>query len=365
MAGTAGLHLPTNRRSDWPAASASCARGDRVTAVFRLNSSHSIRRAALVATLFTAFAAQAQPAAEPARWPTKPVRILVGFSAGGPTDTIARAFAEQATKAFGQTFVVENKPGADTILAAQAVAKAAPDGYTLLMTATNHTMIPALYAGKIDFDVVRSFAPVCTLASSPTVLVVGKSMPVKTLAAFLQQVRQAPGKYTYATPGIGSSGHFASVQFTRMTSTSMTHIPYKGAAQAVNDLIGGQVDSSFATLGSVLPQIRAGSLTALAVAAPQRSALLPEVPTFEESGVKGYSADAWYGLLAPAGTPGAVLAALQQAASQFAQSPAALSKFHALGIQGQSLCGPAFGSLLESDTRTYGQLARELKLKAE
>ena len=135
------------------------------------------------------------------------------------------------------------------------------------------------------------------------VLVVGPSMPAKTLDEFLRDVRARPGERTYATPGSGSSGHFASEQFTRLTGTRMNHIPYKGAAQAVTDLMGGQVDASFATLGSVLPQVQTGKLRALAVAAPRRSALLPQVPTFEESGVKGYSADAWYGLLAPAGTP--------------------------------------------------------------
>ncbi|MDN6888449.1 tripartite tricarboxylate transporter substrate binding protein, partial [Variovorax sp. CAN2819] len=188
------------------------------------------------------------------------------------TDVVARAFADYASRTLGQPFVVDNKPGANTILAAEAVAAAPADGYTLLLGATNHTMIPALYSQRVKFDAVRSFAPVCSLAVSPTVLVVGPSMPVKSLGAFLQAVKAEPGKRTYATPGSGSSGHFASAQFTRLTGTSMNHIPYKGAAQAVTDLIGGQVDSSFATLGSVLAQVQSGKLTALAVAAPRRSA---------------------------------------------------------------------------------------------
>jgi len=298
-------------------------------------------------------------------WPAKPVRVLVGFSAGGPTDVVARAFADHASRALGQPFVVDNKPGANTILAAEAAVAAPADGYTLLLGATNHTMIPALYSQRVKFDAVRSFAPVCSLAASPTVLVVGPSMPVKSVDAFLQAVKAEPGKRTYATPGSGSSGHFASAQFTRLTGTSMNHIPYKGAAQAITDLMGGQVDSSFATLGSVLPQVQSGKLAALAVAAPKRSALLPNVPTFEEAGVKGYAADAWYGLLAPAGTPPAVLATLRQIATEFTQAPATRDKLRSLGMEAQNTCADAFGAQMAREVKLYGELARALDLKSE
>ncbi len=298
-------------------------------------------------------------------WPSKPVRIVVGFSAGGPTDVVARAFAEHAAKALGHPVVVENKPGANTILAAEAVASAPADGYTLLLAATNHTMIPALYSARVKFDAVRSFAPVCTLAVSPTVLVVGPSLPAKNLAGFMEQVKAAPGKRSYGTPGTGSSGHFASEQFLRMAGLSMNHIPYKGAAQVVTDVMGGQLDSSFATLGSVLPQIQGGKLTALAVASPKRSALLPQVPTFTEAGVKGYVADAWYGLLAPANTPAAVLQALEKAASDFVQQPATASKLQALGMDVQNTCRDAFGIQMDREAKAYTKLANDLNLKAE
>ncbi|WP_295850454.1 tripartite tricarboxylate transporter substrate-binding protein [uncultured Xylophilus sp.] len=314
---------------------------------------------ALLALVSGASSAQAQG------WPAKPVRLVVGFSAGGPTDVVARAFADHASRTLGQPFVVDNKPGANTILAAEAVAAAPADGYTLLVGATNHTMIPALYSARVKFDAVTSFAPVCTVAVSPTVLVTGPSMRAPTLTAFLQKVKAAPGERTYATPGAGSSGHFASEQFTRLTGTKMNHIPYKGAAQAVTDLVGGQVDSSFATLGSVLPQVQAGKLTALAVAAPQRSALLPQVPTFDEAGVKGYRADAWYGLLAPAGTAPAVLALLEKTAQSFAQAPATVEKLRSLGMEAQSVCGTAFGTQLQREVQGYTRLARELDLKTE
>lgn len=303
--------------------------------------------------------------AQTATWPTKPIRIVVGFSAGGPTDIVARAFAEQASRTLGQPVVVENKPGANTILAAEAVAAAPADGYTLLMAATNHTMIPALYSARVKFDAVKSFAPVCTLAVSPTILVTGTSMNVKNLSAFMQQVREAPGKRTYGTPGSGSSGHFASEQFLRMVGLTMNHIPYKGAAQVVTDVMGGQVDSSFATLGSVLPQVQSGKLTALAVASNKRSTLLPNVPTFAEAGVKGYSADAWYGLLAPAGTPVTALQALEKISAQFAEQASSIAKLQGLGMEPQHLCRDAFGGMLEADTKAYVKLANELNLKLD
>lgn len=298
-------------------------------------------------------------------WPTRPIRLVVGFAAGGPTDVVARAFADHAAQVLGQPVVVDNKPGANTILAADAVAQAPADGHTLLLAATNHTMIPALYSARVKFDAVRSFAAVCTLASSPTVLVVGPAMQVKTLPAFMQVVRGQPGARSYGTAGVGSSGHFASEDFLRSQGLSMNHVPYKGAAPVVTDLIGGQLDSSFATLGSVLTQVQGGKLSALAVASPRRSALLPQVPTFGELGIPGYSADAWYGLLAPAGTPTTVLDTLEKLSRQFAQSPAAAQRLQSLGLEPQSSCRDAFGANLARDVAAYSRLAQVLQLKVE
>jgi tripartite-type tricarboxylate transporter receptor subunit TctC len=322
-----------------------------------LQLSRHVVAAALLALMASSVGAQA--------WPSKTVRIVVGFSAGGPTDVVARAFAEHASRALGQPVIVENKPGANTILAAEAVAFAPADGYTLLMAATNHTMIPALYSARVKFDAVRSFAPICTLAVSPTVLVTGPAMNAKTLNAFMQQVREAPGQKSYGTPGSGSSGHFASEQFLRMTNLSMNHIPYKGASQVVTDVMGGQLDSSFATFGSVLPQVQAGKLNAIAVASPRRSTLLPNVPTFAEAGVKGYSADAWYGLLAPAGTPVAVLQSLQKVTRQFAEQTTTVAKLQGMGMEPQSTCGETFATEMDRDAKAYTKLAHELNLKAE
>ncbi|HTK02221.1 MAG TPA: tripartite tricarboxylate transporter substrate-binding protein [Bordetella sp.] len=313
---------------------------------------------------FTVALLASSPAAH-AAYPDRPVHIIVGFSPGGPTDVVARAFAAYAAQATGQSFIVENKPGANTILAAEAVAKAPADGYTLLFGATNHTMIPALYQNRVKFDALKSFAPICNVAVSPTVLVVGPSMPVKTMGEFLAKLKAEPGKHTYATPGTGSSGHFATEQFLRLTGTSMNHIPYKGAAQAISDLMGGQVDSSLATLGSVLPQVQSGKLTALAVAAQRTIPQLPQVPTFDQAGVHGYSGDAWYGVLAPAGISTQVQQTLEQLATGYAERPETAKSLDLLGMQPRHTCGNAFRDQMANEISSYTTLANDLGLKAE
>lgn len=298
-------------------------------------------------------------------YPQQPVKLVVGFAAGGPSDLVARAFADFAAKPLSQTVIVENKPGANAVLATEAVASAKPDGLTLLAAATNHTMIPALYAGRIKFDALKSFVPVCTLASSATVLVVGPSLPVKTVGEFLDRVKAKGGTVTYASPGQGSSPHLATEQFARLSGLTMVHVPYKGAAPAVTDLIGGQVDLSFATVGSVLPHIKSGKLVALAVASRQRSALLPQVPTFDEAGVKNFVIDTWYGLLAPSGTPADAIRVLTREASDFARSPSVRERLAGAGLEPQGLCGEAFAAQMSREVEANTRLARELNLKAE
>lgn len=298
-------------------------------------------------------------------YPTRVIKNIVGFAAGGPTDIVARSVAEFLARDLRQTVVVENKPGANTIIAADIVANALADGYTIFTAATNHTMIPALYGDRIKFDAIKSFTPICTIASSPTVLVVGPSLNTPTLQAFLDDIRRNPGKRSYATPGSGSSGHFATEIFSEMTNLKMNHIPYKGAAPAMNDLIAGQVDLSFATLASVLPLIRSGKLKALAVASPTRSNFVPDVPTFEESGVKGYSADAWYGVMAPANLPESIQTKLQDSLIKNAKDPQTLERLSNLGLEAQSICASKFSSLIESEVINNVKLAKQLDLKTD
>ena len=306
----------------------------------------------------------AQPVLAQATWPSKPVKLVVGFSAGGPTDIVARAFAEQATHDLGQPVIVDNKPGANSIIAAEAVANAT-DQHTFLVAATNHSMIPALYQSRVKFDAVNSYKPICTFVVSPTVLVIGASIPTKTLAQFIQKAKAAPESITYGSSGIGSSSHFAGEAFGQIAGVKMTHVPYKGSSQIVADLLGGQLDASFATLGSVLSHAKSGKLTILAIASPKRHPQLPAVPTFEELGVPGYSADAWYGLMAPSGITATALQAMEKSIQSYLASPVAVEKFKALGLDPQATCGQAFQKLLTNDVKSYVRLAQSLGLKAE
>jgi tripartite-type tricarboxylate transporter receptor subunit TctC len=326
-----------------------------------------MRRVTLLAATAAVVAVAVAPAAiaQTPAYPQRPVKLVVGFAAGGPSDLVARAFADHAARALGQQFIVENKPGANAVLAAESVALASPDGYTLLAAATNHTMIPALYGGRTKFDADKSFRPVCTLASSATVLVVGPSLPATSVADFLERVRAKGGQATYATPGLGSSPHLATERLRKLTGLSMVHVPYKGAAPAVTDLLGGQVDFSLATVGSVLPHLKAGKLRALAVASAQRSALLPQVPTFAEAGVKDFNVDTWYALLAPSAIPDGAWRALERESLAFGNSPLMQERLRAAGLEPQARCGEGFAVQIRSEIAGNTALAKELQLKPE
>ena len=316
-------------------------------------------RHALFLLMLASSAAFAQP------YPDRPVKIIVGFPAGGPTDIVARLFAERAGGDLKQAFVVENKPGANSIIATDAVATSKPDGYTLLAAAQNHAMIPALYADRVKFDVAKSFAPICIVAKSPTVLAVSPRFGVRTLPEFMQKVREQPGKYTYASVGIGSAVHLATENFLNITKLSMTHVPYKGAPPAATALLAGEVDAYLATVGSVITQVKAGKLVAIAVAADERSRLLPDVPTFAEGGVKGFSAEVWYGLLAPAGTPEPVVRSLTTQAEGFEKDAGVRDRLVAAGIEPVLTCGAAFGNQLATEIATYSRVAKALNIKVE
>jgi tripartite-type tricarboxylate transporter receptor subunit TctC len=262
-------------------------------------------------------AAGAPSAFTQSAWPSKPVRIIVPFAAGGTTDILARALAPELSKAFGQQFIVDNRTGAGGNLGADAVAKAAPDGYTLLMgTVGTHSINKALYR-SLPFDSQKDFAPITLVASLPNVMVMnaGKAaaLRINSVADFIQYARANPGKLSMASAGNGTSIHLAGELFKSMTGTFMTHIPYRGSGPAMLDLVGGNVDVMFDNLPSALPQIKAGKLKAFAVTSAQRSPAVPDLPTIAEAGpLKGYEASSWFGLLAPAGTPPEIVSRLQQ-----------------------------------------------------
>lgn len=242
-------------------------------------------------------------------FPAKPVRLVVGLAPGGGTDTVARMVASKLSENIKQQVMVDNRPGASGNIAAELVARAAPDGYTLLVTTASHVINPALYK-KLGYDPIKDFAPVTQLTAQPYIFVVHPSMPAKSVKAFIALAKSHKNGLTYASSGAGLLGHLAMELLKSEASFEATHIPYKGAAPALMATISGEVDAFFPTIISGTPQVKSGKLRALAVTTTDRSPLLPEVPTVAEQGFPGYEVSGWYGLLAPAGVPNEVLAAL-------------------------------------------------------
>jgi tripartite-type tricarboxylate transporter receptor subunit TctC len=292
----------------------------------------NIRRVlALLAMLVAAVAAPFTFAQGAANYPAKPVRLVVPFPAGGTTDILARAVAQKLSEAWGRQMIVDNRPGAGGNIGSDLVAKSAPDGYTLLMgTVGTHAINPSLYK-NMPYDHVKDFAPVILVAGVPNVLVVNPSLPVHSVPELIAYAKANPGKLNFASSGNGTSIHLSGELFKAMTGVEMTHVPYKGSAPALTDLIGGQVQLMFDNLPSSLPFIKAGKLRALAVTSGARAAALPDLPTLAESGLPGFEASSWFGVLAPAGTPRDIVAKLNGAIAGWLASPEAKGKLLAQG----------------------------------
>ncbi len=269
-------------------------------------------------------------------WPSKPVRIVVPFAPGGTTDILARAMAPELSRAFGQSFIVENRAGAGGNVGAEVVAKSPADGYTLLMgTVGTHGINRALYP-KLPYDPFKDFAPVTLVAGVPNVMVMNtdraKALGINTVADFIRYAKAHPGKLSMASSGNGTSIHLAGELFKSRTGIYMTHIPYRGSGPALLDLVAGNTDVMFDNLPSALPQIKAGKLKAFAVTSAERSAAVPELPTIAEAaGLKGFDASSWFGLLAPAGTPADIITRIQQETAKALASPAVKEKLLAQG----------------------------------
>ena len=326
-------------------------------------------RAALLAFALAALAPLgfAQGAAG---WPNKPVRIVVPFAPGGTTDILARALAPELSKAFGQTFVIENKPGAGGNTGADLVAKSPPDGYTLLMgTVGTQSINPSLYP-KMPYDSVKDFMPVTLFAGVPNVLVINpakaaayKITDVKSLIAY---AKNNPGKLNMASSGNGTSIHLSGELFKSMTGTYMLHFPYRGSGPALLDLIGGTMDVMFDNLPSALPQIKAGKLTALAVTSGERSVALPDVPTIAEAGpVKGFEASSWFGLLAPAGTPPDIVNRLQQETAKALATPALKERLLAQGAIPGGNTPAQFTQFIAAETKKWAQVVKTSGAKVD
>ena len=259
--------------------------------------------------LLVAAASFAASAAHADTWPAKPVTLIVPFPAGGTTDVLARALAERLTQSLGRTVIVESKPGAGATLGADLVAKARPDGYTLLVGAVHHTIASAVYK-KLPYDFQRDFAPLTTIAMVPNVLVVNAASPAKNVADLVALGKASKDRLSYGSNGNGTAQHLIGTQFENLTGVDLLHVPYKGSGPLTTDLLGGQVSMSFDTITPVLPHVKAGKLRALAVTTAKRSSVLPEVPTLAEAGLKGFDIGTWFGVLAPAATPKEISAKL-------------------------------------------------------
>ena len=305
-------------------------------------------------------------------WPTKPVRIVVPFAPGGTTDILARATAAELTKAFGQPFVVDNRAGAGGNIGTEVVAKAAPDGYTLLMgTVGTHGINKALY-DKLAFDPVKDFAPITLVAGVPNVMVLNadkaRALGITNVQQFITYAKANPGKLNMASSGNGTSIHMAGELFKAMTGSYMVHFPYRGSGPALMDMVGGNMDVMFDNLPSAMHQIKAGKLTALAVTSAERSAALPDVPTVEQAGgpaLKGFEASSWFGLLAPAGTPPDIVNAIQREVAKAIASPAVKEKLLAQGAIPSGNSPQEFAKLIDSELKKWAPVVKASGAKVD
>ena len=297
-------------------------------------------------------------------WPDKPLRIMVGASPGGGTDILARLLAEKMGPALKQTITVENRPGASNTIAAEMTAKAAPDGYTLLL-ATNTGQAVAPHLLKLKFDPLKDLQPVGLVAVVPNVLVVSSTSPYKNVRELLADMQAKPGMLKYASSGIGSTQHIVGEAFNLSTKTKAIHVPYKGSAQAHLDIIGGQVEMMFDTTSSAMGQIKGGKFRPLAITTPQRSAELPDVPTLAEQGVAGADIQTWYAMYVTAGTPRPVLERLAAELTAALKLPEVAARIKGLGGEIQLMSPEQFGEMNRSEFERYGKLVRDANIKPE
>jgi tripartite-type tricarboxylate transporter receptor subunit TctC len=318
------------------------------------------RRALLLAALASATTpAQAQQGA----WPDRPVRLIIGYPAGGPTDFAGRILQEPLQRLWGQPLVLENRAGASQIIASELVARAAPDGYTLFLAASTHTSNAAVYA-RLPYDTLADFTPLVLIYSSPTMLITGPEQPYRSVQDVLAAARRSPG-VAFASSGNGSSGHFAMEMFQRRAGIELTHIAYRGAAPALQDVIGGRVPFTFSTLSGAMNLIRQDKLRAIAVAAPSRVPVLPEVPTLAEAGLEIPDTSPWYGIIAPAGLPDAIGARVAGDIQKLLREPQIAQRILDQGgiVAGE---GPAvFAARIRRELAENAEVAREAGIRVE
>jgi len=297
-------------------------------------------------------------------YPTRPVRIIVPFAAGGPADVYARFIGQRLQESLGQSFVVDNRPGGGSIIGTDAVAKSPPDGYTLLLMSNTHTVNESLIPNK-PFQLMRDFTPIAPINASDLLLVTKASLPVKSLPELIKLAKSRPGGLSYASSGPGTPYHMAGELFKAMAGLHIVHIPYKGSSGARTDVIGGQVDLMFDAITTMADHARAGKVKALATTGRTRSAVMPDVPTVSESGVKGYEATIWLGLLAPKGTPAAIVDKLNAEVSRIVGQAEVRKAWEAQGAVPMVMSVAQFGSYLHDDIAKWARIVKISGAKAE
>ena len=297
-------------------------------------------------------------------YPTRPVRIVVGFPAGGPTDVIARIVAQKLSDNLGQQFFVENIGGAGGNTAAGQVARVTPDGYTIMAISTGFVVNPSLYA-KVPYDPIKDFAPVTLVAASPNIVVVNPQVPAKTLPELVQLIRDNPGKYSFAGPGVGSTPHLGGELFRLAFKLDLVHVPFTGAGPAVQATVGGHTPIAFTALPSSLSAVQAGQLRALGVASAERAAGLPDVPTYAEQGVKDQDADTLTGIVAPAGTPKEIVDLLYREIAKIVAQPDVKERLTVLGFNPVANTPEQYGARIRLEIDKWGKVVRDAKLRIE
>jgi tripartite-type tricarboxylate transporter receptor subunit TctC len=322
---------------------------------FRPHRRHLVHAAALALGLSSTLAlAQA--------WPTRSISLVVPFPAGGTTDVLARALADRLSQSLGQPVVVESRPGAGATLGADYVAKAKPDGYTLLMGAVHHTIATSVYK-KLPYDFQKDLAPVATVAMVPNVLVVNAALtPARNVTELVAFAKSAPAQLAYGSNGNGTAQHLIGTQFQASTGVELLHVPYKGSGPLTTDLLGGQVAMSFDTITPVLQHIQAGKLRALAVTTAKRSSVLPDVPTLEEAGLKGFDIGTWFGVLAPAATPKDVVARLNTEMVKIIRSPDFAQRMQAIGAEPLGGTPEQMARQIADETTKFAKLVKDGKV---
>jgi len=320
-------------------------------------------RGFLAAAAMLAVSAAAPAQTTPA-YPQKPIRLIVGFLPGSSNDTLARFVGGRLSDRVGQQVVIDNRPGANGNIGAELVAKATPDGHTLLLMSVSHTMSAAVYE-KLPFDPVTSFTPVATLGAGPLVLVTHPAFSAGTVKALIELAQAKPSTLTYSSAGTGGINHFGGALFSRVAGVQMIHVPYKGGAPALTDVMGGQVQLMWGTMPLTLTQIRAGKVKALAVTSVKRSPLLPETPTIAEAGAPGAEISTWWGILAPAGVPGAIVTRLNNEIAAILVTPESAQRLAAEGAEPWPQTSAAFSKVITSEIEKWTRVARDARIRAD